>query len=942
MKKVLKGILKIIMILIVLLIIASIVIPMIFKDEMLAKVKDEINKNVNAKVEFADFKLSLIKSFPNLNLGLQELSVLGIDRFEKDTLMYFESFNIQVNLVSAIKKNVVVKGIVLNKPLINGIVLEDSTVNWDITIPSEEIPDTIPQTEVVEEETAAEPMDYRVDLRKFQIKDARINYTDETSDMKASIDKLNFLLKGDLGMDYSDIEINTSIDAINVKMGVVKYLKNTSFGFDAIIGADMQKMNFTFKDNLLSINDIALGFDGTVNMIEDDINVNVTFETKETTFKSLLSMVPAIFLEGFEDLKTSGTLMLSGDIKGTYSESQMPLANVRLQVNDATIQYPDLPKSVDKINIDVAVFYDGVVNDNTKVDLNKFHFELAENPFDIEMHIKTPFTDPHVEGAIDGHILLNTLADALPLEDVTLSGEIIADVDIAGNVSTIENEKYDEFKAIGKIQLKDIVYESSDLPAAVKIIETTFNFTPQYLELQSFKSEIGESDFNLNGKIENYLSYALSDGVLKGDFKFNSNNINANEFMAESTDEAEIAEVENVQSDTITEMSVVEVPENIDFKLESSLKHILYDKMEISDLTGIFLIKDKKIMMDNLNMKLLDGSFNINGEYNTQDMKEPSVTMGLDIKDIEIESALNSFSMLESMAPILKNCKGKVSIKFDYTSLLDSEMSPILNSIDGYGSLKSKSIQVVDAKTLDKLTELLKLGDSSNEFKDINISFKVKDGRITVDPFDVKMDDIKMTVGGSHGIDQTLDYNIALDVPRKYFGSAANDALDGLLKEASKAGVALNVSETIKVKAKVVGTSTDPKITLNYKDDSGDAKESLKEELKKKASDEAKKELEAEAQKLIDDAEKEAAKIKKEAREQADKLLAEGNEEADKLVKKASKEGYLAKIAAETAAKEVKKEAKEKADKLVKEADVRADKIVEEARIKADNIRKEK
>ncbi len=53
------------------------------------------------------------------------------------------------------------------------------------------------------------------------------------------------------------------------------------------------------------------------------------------------------------------------------------------------------------------------------------------------------------------------------------------------------------------------------------------------LELKSFNSEIGESDFQLNGKIENYITYALSDGTLKGDFKFTSSNINANEFMSE-------------------------------------------------------------------------------------------------------------------------------------------------------------------------------------------------------------------------------------------------------------------------------------------------------------------------------------------------------------------------------------------------------------------------
>ena len=109
MKKVIKWFFKILLILIGLIFILMIVIPAFFKDEMLAKVKQEINKNVNAKVEFSDFRLSLFKSFPDLNLGLQELIVTGIDNFENDTLIYFESFDVQVNLMSAIKKNVVVK-----------------------------------------------------------------------------------------------------------------------------------------------------------------------------------------------------------------------------------------------------------------------------------------------------------------------------------------------------------------------------------------------------------------------------------------------------------------------------------------------------------------------------------------------------------------------------------------------------------------------------------------------------------------------------------------------------------------------------------------------------------------------------------------------------------------------------------------------------------------
>ena len=454
MKKTLKWLFRTIIILIVLIIALMVIIPCFFKDEILIKVKEEINKNVNAKVEFTDVTLSLFKSFPDFNLGLHELSVIGIDKFEKDTLMSFKSFNVEVDLVSALKKNIVVNGIILNRPYIQAKVLADSSANWDIAIPSEEIQDTIA------EETTSQPSDFRLKLKKFQIIDANIIYNDATSGMSASLNNLNFLLKGDFGMDYSDLSINTTIDAINIKMGAIKYLKEARFGFNATIGADLKNSIYTFKDNLLSINDIALAFEGKVEMPTDDILIDMRFNTLKTSFKSLLSMVPAIYMQGFEELKTSGNLALNGNINGILNDSITPSANLQLIVENAMFKYPDLPKSVENINIDLSVFYDGVNNDNTTIDLNKFHLEMAQNPFDIVMHVRTPMSDPFVEAGLVGKIVLKSFKDIIPMENANIDGEMNADVKIAGNLSTIENEKYEEFKASGRLQLKDFLFES--------------------------------------------------------------------------------------------------------------------------------------------------------------------------------------------------------------------------------------------------------------------------------------------------------------------------------------------------------------------------------------------------------------------------------------------------------------------------------------------------
>ncbi len=958
--KALKLILRFLGILLGLIIILIIVVPLFFKQQILTKVKDEINKNVQAKVEFVDVRLTLIRSFPDFTLSLQELTVSGLEQFEQDTLASLEALDIRVDLMSALKKNVKVEGIVLRKPAIHAIVLEDSTANWDIAPPPSDTIPEVPDTVAEPVDTTAEPMDFRVALKEFRIDEASLIYEDATSGMKAGLEDFNLLLKGDFGMDYSDLELNTSIGSIDFWMGGMRYMKEASFSFDAIVGADLENAVYTFKDNLLRLNEIEFGFEGEVAMPdEENMDVDVRFATGETSFKSLLSMVPAIYMTDFEELETEGNLKIEGAVNGRMNERITPSANLNLLVSDAMFKYPDLPKSVDDIQINLEVLYDGVNNDNTQVDLHQFHLELADNPFDMEFHVRTPMSDPSVNGNVKGHIVLASLSDAIPLEDIALDGEIMADIAMEGQLSMIEEERYEDFTADGSVVLKDFYFESPELPDPVTIKRADLQFTPQYLQLKQLDVVTGESDLSFTGKLENYIAYAMKDETIRGDFNLRSQNLNVNRFMQTSGEPEEVASAGETSSAGETESSepvdtsavaALEVPGNIDFMLNCNLGHILYDKMSINNLTGKLLVKDKIVHMDNLQMELLEGKIEVDGAYNSQDIEKPSVNMDLDIQELDIQSAVQSFSMLDTLAPILKDCRGDISLKLIYLSLLDQQMNPVLESIDGYGRLKSKKLQVVDSETFNKIAGLLKIGDKfSNEFKDVDVSFKIKNGRIIVEPFETNAGDINLVMGGSHGIDQTLDYDLQFEIPREYMGSAANKVLEGLVEEAASKGIKVDPGDKIKARVKVVGTMNDPKLSLDLKDNAAEATESIKDQLKEKAEEEIQKQKEeleskareeaaAEAQKIIADAEEQAAQIKAEARKNADKILADANEEADRLVKKASKEGMLAKIAAEKTAEKLKKKAREQADKVIAEADKKADALVEQAKEKAAKI----
>jgi uncharacterized protein involved in outer membrane biogenesis len=102
MKKALKKVFKGIAILLVALILLIIFIPIIFKGKINQIVKEQANANLNAKLEFADLSLSLIRSFPALSVRIDELSLSGINEFENDTLVKFNYFQTDLNLGSVI------------------------------------------------------------------------------------------------------------------------------------------------------------------------------------------------------------------------------------------------------------------------------------------------------------------------------------------------------------------------------------------------------------------------------------------------------------------------------------------------------------------------------------------------------------------------------------------------------------------------------------------------------------------------------------------------------------------------------------------------------------------------------------------------------------------------------------------------------------------------
>lgn len=932
-----KKALKIILIIVAVILALMVILPFAFKGKIVEAVKREANNNLNARLNFSKVSLSLFRSFPNVSVGIQNLSLTGVNDFDKDTLISTPSFRLTLDIMSVIKgSNYKIKEIILQEPDVLLKVLSDGTANWDIMKPSA---DTATPAE-------GEPSQMKIALKSVRINKGHLRYEDATLPMKMDARGVDSRLSGDFTADRTDLDTQLSINELTVDYDGIRYLKNAKGELNTMLGADFNVWKFTFAEAVLKVNAMKMLVDGFFAMPENGYDMDIAFKAPENDFKNILSLIPAIYAKDFESIDASGKVAFDGVVKGHYDDNTMPSFAINLTIDNGMFRYPDLPESVKNINVKAFVKSEGPDVDNTIIDVKQFHLEMASNPIDGRLYVSTPVSDPQIDLAFTGKLSLSDVQKFYPLEaGDELAGLIDFDVAAKGRMSAIEQERYQDFDASGKIEAHNLVYKTSSLPDGLRMNEGVMNISPQQASLSVDKAMIGRNDFSITGNVRNILGYFIDKGELRGEVDLVSSYLNINDFMSEP-------ETSSNQTDTIS-TGIIEVPENVDMTLRGSVAEVIYDNLNLKQVKGLVKVKDKKILLENLSMNTLGGSMALSGSYAVPDTRKPDINFKVNIQGVEVKQAAEAFNTIQMLAPIAQNASGKIGIDFNITSSLGPDMMPLFPTLNGDGGLTSPELAFAGVNTINKIADVLKIKELKDwAFKNVNLSFEILDGKVFVKPFEMKLGEINTVVSGWNSFDQTLEYQMQMEIPRAFFGGAANSVLENLISTANKKGANFSLGDKVPVKILISGLMSDPKISTDLgsqlkgavtdlKSQLDDAIRQKKEEAETRVREEVGKYIDdanAEAQKLLDQAQQQVDKLMNAANSTAQKLRTEANTRADQLLAEGKKNGPVAEFAAKKAAQKVREEGDSAGNKVVAEAQQQGDNIMSKARQQADDI----
>lgn len=670
----------------------------------------------------------------------------------------------------------------------------------------------------------------------------------------------------------------------------------------------------------------------------------------DASLKASLNLEDLLKMFPMEGQELRGMFTVDGSAKGTVNvdAGTFPVVNAMMKLENGYYKTVDFPSAIDKMSLVADMKCPGTNIAEAVLNVSKFHAEIDGEPLDATMSARN-FDNVAYNAAAKGKLNLEKLIKIYPMEGTTMGGLLDFDITTSGVLSDVEAGNYTNLPTSGKVTVTNLTYKDADIPQGIGIKDGQVTFTPERLNIDRYTGTVGRSPVSITGYLHNYLAFVfLPNQNIKGEMSLTSSNFDVNEWMVEEPAAAAPAPAPSAQAAEDVPMEVYEVPGDIDFTFNCNIAKVLYDNLALDNMTGQVVLRDRKVSFNNLLFNTLGGNFRLAGGYDTKDPKVPAIDFAANIANLDIKKSYDAFVIIKSFAPIAKFVNGRVGTDFTMTGKLLGDMSPDLNSLSARGTASIADGTLKGFKGIDMVADKIKLAALRElKIKDTKIFFKVENGRMYLEqPMEVKLGSGKMVVTGSNGLDQSLKYDLAFDMPPGVAGAAAVSAVGSAI------GKPLDANANFKVNVGLGGTVDAPKIDYvrtaggesvaevveeKVQETIATVKDTVKQVVTNVAND-AKAKAKAEADKIMAEAEAAAAKIRAEGKTAADKLRNEANKRADDMEKSAK--NPIEKAAKKKLADGVRKEGNDAAAKTEREANAKADKVLADARAKANALLK--
>ena len=852
MNKVLKRILLVLGSVLVLLVAALLFIRIYFSNDRLRLIAEPILEDqLGREVTIGGFDVALLRSFPDISVGIQEIAIHTPDRNneEQPDLASIDRIWVEVALFPLLRSVVDVKAFYVEHPQILIEVYDDLSTNLLEGVTGNE-EEKAPATD--EADTALR----EIALRDIRVSEAQLAYLHADGTL-LTVERLNADIDFRLAQT---VEINGGIEIgdLYYETGAVVYADHWGLGLDLNAEASLDSSWLQIKRGDLSVEQLLLQLTGRVEGWDTErIGVNMAFNAPDASVAGFWSLLPYALTRDIAGLESEGVFSVNATIEGDIAEGVLPDVLADLEVRNGQIQYPGMPSSIRDMHLDAQIT-------NERLTVDRFSASAEGATLDLSATV-TNFDQPDLRANIQLDADLDAIDQYYPLQDgEAITGAIAADVQVDG--SPMEAS---QLGARGLIQFSEIGYSSPSLQQPIQNLNGEVQVQDERLTLVGITLESGDSDLRVDGSLTGYRSFLLEE-IPEGEepllqASVTSTHLNVTEQLSEDT--------------TSTFVGPLELPP-VRMDVSMNADSFEFNGVTLNDVEGRMTMDTRGIQFEDLSAELFGGVLAASGQFDVSNSLQPAFDGNVSLKQLPVSTFFSTFSDMDAIVRIGSYLEGLFDSEAGFAISLDKDLNPIYKSVVASGLFGAQQGSFGTTPLQQALSGYLGLNDlESLDVQDWSHRFSVSGERLHVQDLALNAGAYVFRVNGSQDFNGVIDYRLTAELPESASNALSSAPIqEGLAPLTSSLNAALVDPESGRITVDLLasGSFDDPQIKLSG--------EMMKARLEAQVSALAAS-ARQEAQERLDSLENAArAQVETELQEQRDALVDQAEEQVGSLL----------------------------------------------------------
>ena len=452
---------------------------------------------------------------------------------------------------------------------------------------------------------------------------------------------------------------------------------------------------------------------------------------------------------------------LDADIttKGKYlpAKKMFPVTVANITMANGSIKTKYYPHPIENIQVSTSIVNRTGTLGGTQVNIKPISFQFEGEPFTLQANLHN-FNNLQYNIKSHGVINIGKIYQVFAIKGYNVNGVVSANVSFKGKQSDAVAGRYDQLFNSGTLKVKDVSLTSELFPKPFVIRNGVFTFNQDKMNFNTFTAQYGNSTIVLNGALSNVIDYATKpSSTLKGDFNFTSNMVNADDFMAYS----------GAPQAGSSASGVIMIPKNLNLNFTADVKQVKYNGLTLSNAKGQMTINNGNLSLKNTGFNIIGTPVTMDADYTDAGPQKSFFNYHIKATDFDIHKAYTDIKIFHDIVTTAAYTKGLVSLDYQLSGRLNSNMMPVYPSLKGGGTLSAKALKIHGFKMMGKIGKSAGKDsvNSKSDLADIEIKTTIANNIITIPRTKLRMAGFRARFEGQVNFDRQMYIQFRLGLP---------------------------------------------------------------------------------------------------------------------------------------------------------------------------------